>query len=681
MECLLEDLQTIYANFIPAPVSTAACADSKAIDAQPAPSLSDFREAALHLDPPRVERLHINACPQLRLQYDELRNGKVYELVQTSDRVIDIIGQTDPSRLATPDAASRWFSSSDFIAQKHTLRPRGAGMSLQRVSISQCAKLQSTTLLGCPKVTTFTIQRCKELKQLVLQYNDQLSAVSLAACSALAWVRVELCNSLPELDLTGCNQVNKVEIQACEALTRVSLGYSKHLSLLGLADAPALRELIVGDLGSVDELDLSRCVALEVLHVEHCSKLHTLLMGKCTALQIVHLQECDSLCTMRMASTPNLAEMHLHGCHQLTALPPEVSHCKQLTHLSITGGQISEVTLRSPVLAILRLVRCVQLEQLRLGNHSMAFPALPDTAGKAAQPVRAERLSLQELDVRLCKKLQTLPDIFSCTPDLQQVKLRGTDVYELPPSFASLEDKVLDPDSLLSTLQRDMAIARSRSDASRYVSALLMTASLTGLGVVSDQLSTDLSSDDLEVYARGVRGSWDFALGARVVWMLTALAALSSLAVATWLMYRIDAAKGIQQVFRHRKLHRHFKFVLKMPEQLVLVTLTLSFIGMMLTAANYAKEGWSAMVFAVVFVTMLCVILVWAFLELGWRPETSGPRSQAASARTPFAQRAFAAVLASPRRNAREAIERADTRVRGSLQLRAWGSAVKRRFA
>jgi hypothetical protein len=596
------------------------------------------KSSAVHVREPRVREVYINECRALRLPFDQLRDLRVFEVMRTSDHTLRIKGQMDYSLISDPLPGDGTKADDDC---DDVLQPEGCGMALRCVSIAQCDQLQRAMLLGCPRATTFSIKRCPVLRYLALQCNSSLTSASVVSCTAIQDVLVDKCSSLTALDLYDCNKLGSVQVQECPAMLNLLLGHSeqmphareqqrlpnlqkKQLQSLHLHDLLALQTLVVGDTGKVSSLDLTSCPALVTVKLERCTELAELNLEDCTSLNTVYLRKCRKLTSLLMGNVPDLTELQLLECNALPLLPESLQYCKRLTHVSIIGSQVlTRLQLRSPALATLRVVSCPELTVLTLAKE-------PDgeQQGTPADKPATERLSLQELDVRHCIKLQKLPNVFNMTPDLTQVRIRHTAVNELPSSFSFLEDGVLDPDNHLSRLQRDMDVARSRSDASRTVSALLVGASLSGLSVVASQLQAhapvvtghaDMMHELQDEYPRGVWGCWVIALIARIVWLFTALTSLCSLAIATWLMNRIDAAKGIQQVFLHDKLHRQFKFVLKLPERLVLVTVVGALFGLMFTAANYAQTGWSAIVFAVASAAGVAMWLVRHFLEHRWK--------------------------------------------------------------
>ena len=611
--------------------------------------------STLQIKQPRVRELYIYACPKLRLPYSGLRDVRVFHVDRTGDQELPIFGQTDPTRLlrtipASGAAAFEWAYASEEFA----MCPRGAGMVLRDVQISSCPKLHTAILLGCPRAQSFSIKCCPALQHLSLKYNEDLSVASIVSCTNLHTVHAELCGSLKELDLHGCSELQMVTVQSCTTLSRLTLGHSSPpdparwasrvqparpaFSWLSLGDLPALCSLTADDLGAQQSLDLAECGLLTTLCLERCSALRELSLTDCTKLRVVHIGKCAALRDLSISNAPDLQELRLLGCAELEELPHlALMRCRQLTHLSITGStRLQFVCLQSPMLATLHLVSCKLLTTVKLvqakaaeagGEHTsddqLSSPRLSDRAAaqlKAAlalvpDPKAPERLSLRELDVSHCPKLTNLPEVFDRAPELQRVRFQSTPVQKLPETFEAQDDKVVDPDNELSEMYRDMEVARSRSDASRMVSALLVSAALSGLSVVASQMQKQTKSQGQDgqsavTYPQGVWGKENLAKTARVFWLLTILSALTSLASATWIMYHVNPAKGIRQVSRDQHKSEHFKHMLKAPERFVIATLAMAFFGVSFTVANYFPKGEVSAVFGLASCSGVIVLYI-----------------------------------------------------------------------
>ena len=609
--------------------------------------------STLQIKQPRVRELYIYACPKLRLPYSGLRDVQVFHVDHTGDRELPIFGQTDPTRLlrtipACGAAAFEWAYASEEFA----MCPRGAGMVLRDVQISSCPKLHTAILLGCPRAQSFSIKCCSALQHLSLKYNEDLSVASIVSCTNLHTVHAELCGSLKELDLHGCSTLLMVTIQSCTTLSRLTLGHSSPphpaqwastvqpvrpaSSWLSLGDLPALCSLTADDLGAQQSLDLAECGLLTALHLERCSALRELSLTDCTKLRVVHVGKCAALRDLSISNAPDLQELRLLGCAELAELPHlALMRCRQLTHLSITGSaRLEFVCLQSPMLATLHLVSCKLLTTVKLAQAKAAgagracttdaqllSPRLSNQAAaqlmaalaQVPDPKAPERLSLRELDVSHCPQLKDLPEVFDRAPDLQRVRFQSTPVQKLPETFEAQDDKVVDPDNDLSEMYRDMEVARSRSDASRMVSALLVSAALSGLSVVASQMQTKSQGKGGQAtvtYPQGVWGKENLAKTARVFWLLTILSALTSLASATWIMYHVNPSKGIRQVSRDQHKSEHFKHMLKAPERFVIATLAMAFFGVSFTVANYFPKGEVGAVFGLASCSGVIVLYI-----------------------------------------------------------------------
>ncbi|KAF8016473.1 hypothetical protein BT93_H1863 [Corymbia citriodora subsp. variegata] len=149
-------------------------------------------------------------------------------------------------------------------------------------------------------------------------------------------------------------------------------------------------------------------------------------------LKFINFSECQSLiCMPDIDCTPCLEELDLHGCKNLEHAHESIAYHSKLRLLQLSGcSKLHHLpnVLKSKNLQILNLNHCSKLQR---------FPDIPDKIkglrglyliGTSIEklPTSIENLvSLEELDLRYCKKLEILPSNIYRLLNLERLTLEG----------------------------------------------------------------------------------------------------------------------------------------------------------------------------------------------------------------------------------------------------------------
>eukprot|EP00253_Pinus_taeda_P014905 PITA_14905 len=170
-----------------------------------------------------------------------------------------------------------------------------------------------------------------------------------------------------------------------------------------------------GNLTELQHLQLSKCSALKSLPES---------FGELTNLQHVDLSDCSNLARLpeSFGELTNLQHIQLSSCTALDSLPEsfgklsnlqriDLSYCRALERLSDSFGDLIK-------LQHLNLVGCSELSLPR------------ETLGDIS--------TLKYIDLSYCRKIEVLPSQVAHQRSLEQLRLRATNLKELPSAIGQL---------------------------------------------------------------------------------------------------------------------------------------------------------------------------------------------------------------------------------------------------
>ena len=463
-----------------------------AFHASRCPRLHPALEWALEGEPPAVYVLDVDACGAAEAPPDIARTIAHLDMHDTADTRLSIVGRGDPARLTDPSpaAAAAGMPRLSSAPPPHAGRP-----PLARAALSNCALLRVVELVGCDALTSVSIAACSTLYCLLLHSNPALTEVAISSCADLAIVDVDACPVLTALALSGgCDALRAVKAASCGALASLQLGAAARLEALQLLSVPALSHFTAADVGAMHALDLSACTALAEVTVHRCAGVRTVDVRGCAALRAVRLGAAAALAKLLLGAAPTLQVLEITGAHMLADLPEALARCAALREVVVTeSGLLKAVALRAPLLETLRVEGCAALRALDVVNPGNAPPRI------------------SHLDLRGCACLYAVPDaipVSSAVTKTVRVENTGLAAHPLPAPLDNLAPGTVDRGRGAVALQRAMATASGRSANCRIVSAILASASMVGLGLVSGQLGAlaaeAAAPDELkEHYARG----------------------------------------------------------------------------------------------------------------------------------------------------------------------------------
>ncbi|GLT82917.1 hypothetical protein SLE2022_012410 [Rubroshorea leprosula] len=280
-----------------------------------------------------------------------------------------------------------------------------ATMSLKKICISSCSKLESLPMLTeLPYLCTLRLEYCRELRDI----GDGLFAST--------------CPNLEALTISGCgNLMSMPSLDGLSTLQSISI-VGRGLKSIGgsLSTCTSLKSLSIGPCDSLESVpSLDGLSSLETLSIESCGGLTSLPNGlsSCTALETLKINNCKKLISISedLRDLRSLVELQIIRCGKLrnTRGLGEILGCltrlrklrfgafsaeqedieeypTQLEELSLIGWEkLENLPCQIQHLTALRTLGLV-------GFHGIE--ALPDWLGNLS--------SLQSLDIISCRSLR-----------------------------------------------------------------------------------------------------------------------------------------------------------------------------------------------------------------------------------------------------------------------------------
>lgn len=293
-----------------------------------------------------------------------------------------------------------------------------------------------TELARLTSLHTLELGECVILQRLPEQVWQLTTLRTLVCGCDMGWfIREPAHPAKPSMALGACADPSQRSNRLCELSE--SLGALARLTRLDLSFCGALKQVPAAlcSLTKLENLLLSHCealaqlsaslgslVALTNLDINHCESLTKLPESTSKLGKLVHL---DAWCCQGLASLPDgfgkltaLQQLRLRECKALTALPDNFVQLVQLRELDL--GRCSSLVALPATFGALR-----GLQQLRIDGSAVA--ELPATLGKLH--------ALTYLDIRWCKSLARLPDSCAKLEDLIVFKFVDCPAVPEPPPY------------------------------------------------------------------------------------------------------------------------------------------------------------------------------------------------------------------------------------------------------
>ncbi|KAL6138626.1 hypothetical protein ACLB2K_063907 [Fragaria x ananassa] len=288
------------------------------------------------------------------------------------------------------------------------------GVPTERVKVFPC--LEELTLRSCNQLRSAP-SHFPRLKKLVIEDMNgggkviaSILSNELTTLTNLVIVNVRELAYLPENLLENNQNLSHLEIGNCEELTCIAPPQSHcraHLQQLTIRRCRKLRCL--PDYG----------LSLRTLRIEGCDILEDIPINDFPQLSII-VHRRDVICDF-LADFPSLLqELYIYDCPQLSSLPEGLQYCTSPQQLEIQGcPKIKSIPIPSqglPSLIRLVLSQCSELPSLPSGlSCCTSLRRLTIWKCRSSQIDLQFLVSLQELEIRDCPKLETVSSLDKLT--------------------------------------------------------------------------------------------------------------------------------------------------------------------------------------------------------------------------------------------------------------------------
>ncbi|XP_048141444.1 disease resistance protein L6-like [Rhodamnia argentea] len=358
-------------------------------------------------------------------------------------------------------------------------------------------KLRYLTWFGCPAsvATSFHLEKLVALELSDSDISELWEGWSrLKVAKQLKALSINDCHCLKvTLDLSAFRNLEVLSFEGCDNLEQIhhSIGEAKGLVYLDLCRCEKLKEL-PQEMGKLEELKELHVAGTAVKEIPPC-------IGSLKKLEILNAADCHSLVGLpnSISHLVNLLTLHLSDCPRLCALPESIGSLVKLEHLMLGGlrllkdyhfdhapnyilnsiGEFEQsIALDLSCSGIRELPESIgdlkNLRRLHI-DFNKELKSLPSTISKLGNleeldatkceslggeihidglsslkilrlrstcvsgfPNEFDKLSfLEELDLRDCKMLQSLPQSISKLPSLQCLDVRRSDNLRLLPEL------------------------------------------------------------------------------------------------------------------------------------------------------------------------------------------------------------------------------------------------------
>ncbi|KAL5711116.1 hypothetical protein ACHQM5_021607 [Ranunculus cassubicifolius] len=371
----------------------------------------------------------LSECADLREL--RLKNCSNIETVPSLSRELEILDLSGATSF-------KEFENEALGDQVHYLDLSGTQIKeLPMISVE--SNLIQLLLKGCPDLKELPHLDLQKLE--VLNLSGSIHFKKFSSCSLGKLLRLKTLDlsatQVTELpNISGCSNLRHLVLRNCLSLeTLPQLKELLKLEVLDLSGASAFKQFhdnYLGEMGKLQELNLSGTQVIEVPSLDLCRNLVKLIFRDCAKL--------ETLPQLRALSRLNVLD--LSGAVSFMAFQDQSFDDKDnLQIMDVSETQVVERPLLSGCsnLRQLLLRDCSKLKQLPPVDILTRLEVLNLSGTKNLDlSILSGCLELRQLSLRCCSNMETLS--FECMLNLEKVDLSGTSIRMLPLCFSEFRN-------------------------------------------------------------------------------------------------------------------------------------------------------------------------------------------------------------------------------------------------
>lgn len=237
-----------------------------------------------------------------------------------------------------------------------------AFVNLESLTIDNSVSQQANS------INTVNIEGLQHFKTLDIVSAPAIQNVSVIDCPLTEYVAIES-RSLQTVTLENLTILKEISVGEDEA--------NSNLHTFTMINCPDLEIAHFGQIGALENLDLSNCAKLETLEIELAYKLKNLNLTGCSSLKTLYINNAESIKYIDLDDCPLLESIILVNPQEMLAFEYASTTLHTLKFIGTQGAQhMITMTLNTPALTTVEMTNNQSLANLTLSNLPSAINSL-----------------------------------------------------------------------------------------------------------------------------------------------------------------------------------------------------------------------------------------------------------------------------------------------------------------
>lgn len=237
-----------------------------------------------------------------------------------------------------------------------------AFVNLESLTIDNSVSQQANS------INTVNIEGLQHFKTLDIVSAPAIQHVSVIDCPLTEYVAIES-RSLQTVTLENLTILKEISVGEDEA--------NSNLHTFTMINCPDLEIAHFGQIGALENLDLSNCAKLETLEIELAYQLKNLNLTGCSSLKTLYINNAESIKYIDLDDCPLLESIILVNPQEMLAFEYASTTLHTLKFIGTQGAQhMITMTLNTPALTTVEMTNNQSLANLTLSNLPSAINSL-----------------------------------------------------------------------------------------------------------------------------------------------------------------------------------------------------------------------------------------------------------------------------------------------------------------